>query len=690
MNKTAEVIKLLLVDDSLEDAEKLTSMLRNASITVRAAHARSLAEVDEHLKAQTPDIILASISTATATFADVAHSASRGGKDVALIVMLGSLQEDAIADALREGASAVASRGRADLFVAVVRREFDSLKMRRSVRRLEANLRESERRCDALLESAHDPIAYVHEGMHVRANQAYLDIFGHADFAEIEGMSILDMIAPEAAGDFKTLLKSLSRGETPPAKLDIKLRRSNGATFPAVMEFAAASFEGEPCQQIVLRQQVGNADLAREIDALRSKDLVTDLYNRQYGLTALDRMVAAAATGTPNQFMLLVEPDNFRKQLDTIGIGNADLLLGDMANLLRRNLEGVNLDSSDVICRFGEHSFAILLHGREMDGVRAIADGLCKAFEENIFEIGKQSISASVSVGGTLLGETNANAQSVLSQADNALRTAQQQGGNRSELVDPGLQDRNVILHSRDMLKNVRKAIEDNSFVLYYQPIISLHGIDGEFHEILLRLPSDSGDISPKMFFPAADENGLLPAIDRCVITSAIATLARRAGKPTTFFIKLSASSIEEPGLLPWIAQQLKQARLPGESLVFEMPESKVVTHMKTARDFVSGLRQLRCGFALEQFGSGVNSFQLLKHIDAGYLKIDRSYMTDLPKNRENQDFIRKFCIEAHQAGKLVIAEFVEDAASMSILFTCGVNFVQGNFLSEPEKVLVG
>mgnify|MGYP003396977627 FL=1 len=133
---------------------------------------------------------------------------------------------------------------------------------------------------------------------------------------------------------------------------------------------------------------------------------------------------------------------------------------------------------------------------------------------------------------------------------------------------------------------------------------------------------------------------------------------------------------------------QLKNARQRGDALIFEMPESKVVTNLKPARAFVRGLEQLHCGFALEQFGSGLNSFQLLKHIPAHYLKIDRSYMADLPKNKENQERIKSMCDQAHNAGKLTIAEFVEDAASMSILFSCGINFVQGNFLQEPEQVM--
>jgi diguanylate cyclase (GGDEF)-like protein len=521
--------------------------------------------------------------------------------------------------------------------------------------------------------------------MHVRANKAYLETFGFEDFEDVEGMSILDMIAPDDADDFKTLLKRLSRGEKPPQRLNIKAQRSDGSTFDATMEFAEASCEGEPCQQITFRRQAIDANLAEELDALRSKDLVTDLFNRQHTIAEIENAAAAAAGGKVDQALLLVEPDNFKQVLDGVGIGNADVLLGDMAGLLRRHL-----DESDIAGRLGEHTFGVLATKRVADDVRQLAERLRKAFEERIFDIGKQSLNLTVGVGGSLIGEKNANAQTLLAQAQGALRAAQGEGGNRVNLFDPAAQDKAAAEKTKHWLSLIDEALANDGFVLYYQPIVSLHGAEGEFYEVLLRMKGAKGEILPGHFLPIAEQHGKLSAIDRWVIGAAIRSIAERerAGHKTTFFIKLTPQSLEDQTLLAWIAQQLKNARQRGDSLVFEMPESKVVTSLKPARAFVKGLEQLHCGFALEQFGSGLNSFQLLKHIPAHYLKIDRNYMAELPKHKENQEKIKEICDQAHHAGKLTVAEFVEDAASMSILFSCGVNFVQGNFLQEPEKVM--
>ncbi len=685
MTKQDSVIKLLLVEDSVEEAEQLISMLRNGGIALRPTRASNIDELTAQLNAQTLDVILVNVDSKGLKLADAAALASRGGKDIAIIAVTSHISENAIVAAFTDGARALALRNRAEHVQAIVRREFDGLNMRRSVRRLEASLRETEKRCDGLLDSSRDPIAYVHEGMHVRANKAYLEIFGYEEFEEIEGMSILDMIAPDDADDFKTLLKKLSKGEKPPQKLNLKAQRGDGTTFDAIMEFAEASYEGEPCQQISFRQQTMSVELAKELDVLRSKDLVTDLFNRQYCLAELDRVIGEAAKGRHDQSLLLLEPDNFKSLLDTVGLGNADLLLGDMANLMRRHIK-----ESDIAGRFGEHTFGVLVGGYNVEGVRELGEVLRKAFDERIFEVGKQSVNANVSIGAALIGEKNANAQSVLTQASNALRTAQTEGGNRVNVFDPAAKDKADEEKTRHWLTLVKDALANNGFVLFYQPIISLHGAEGEFYEILLRMQGPKGEITPNFFMPIAETNGLMPSIDRWVISSAVKALAERekAGHKTTFFVKLTPQSLDDQTLLPWISQQLKNSRLRGDALVFEMPESKVVTSLKTARAFVTGLKQLHCGFALEQFGSGLNSFQLLKHVDANYLKIDRSFMAELPKNKENQEKVKDLCDQAHHAGKLTVAEFVEDAASMSILFSCGVNFVQGNFLQEPEKVM--
>ena len=145
-----------------------------------------------------------------------------------------------------------------------------------------------------LLDSSRDAIAYVHEGMHVRANRAYLEMFGYESFEEIEGMTLLDMVASENADDFKALLKRLSRGEKPPKRVELKAVSGTGESFDATAEFAQATFEGEPCLQIIFRRKAVSPELVEQLQ----RDSATGMYNRSRMLELIEDAVGDAAKGT--------------------------------------------------------------------------------------------------------------------------------------------------------------------------------------------------------------------------------------------------------------------------------------------------------------------------------------------------------------------------------------------------------
>ncbi len=685
MAKQDQFIRLLLVEDSAEDAEQVVSQLRNGGMAVRPVRAESRDHLTDQLVNQPVDIVLVNLKSKLMPIADVTRLATQAGKDRTVVAITPMINDDVALALQRAGVFAFALRSHPDHLQAVVRHEFEALSARRALRRIDVSLKETERRAEALLDSSRDPIAFVHEGMHVRANKAYLDMFGFDDFEEIEGISILDMIAPEAAGGFKDLLKKLSKGEKPPSKLEVKAQKSDGSPFDAVMEFAEATFEGEPCQQITLRPQRSGVDAA-QLDELRSKDLVTGLFNRTHALAELDRVVAEAANGSSDAALLMLEPDNYRGVADNIGLGSMDLLYSDLAQHLRQHAR-----ETDLAARFSDTVLLLLLRGTTHDEAQKRAQALRKSFEDKIFEAGSKSLPVPVSIGMVLIGERIANADAILGNASSNLKAAQAAGGNKVKVFDPAAQDKADAAAEKLRVEQLQDALRKNGFVLFYQPIISLHGAEGEFYEILLRMLGANGEqLMPAEFFPIAEKHGLLAQLDRWVVANAIKALAERekAGHKTTFFVKITVPSLEDPSMLPWIAQHLKTNRVSGDKLSFEMPESKVTTNLKPVREFMRGLGQLHCNFAVQQFGSGLNSFQLLKHVDAKYLKIDRTFMADFAKNKENQAKVKEICDQAHAHGKLTIAEFVEDAASMSILFTLGVNFVQGNFLQEPEKVM--
>lgn len=679
--KKDSVIKILFIETSVEDAEQIISLLRNGGIAVRPARATTTEEIQTALDELVPDIVLYDPQVAKLPLREVAQQLEAHGRDLSLVALVAQMDNQIVGDLFNAGVRGIAIRNQPKQLMIVMQREYEALQTRRQVRLLETALRESERRADALLDSSTDPIAFVHDGMHVRANKAYLETFGYDDFDDMLGLPVLDLIGSADAEAFKGLLRSHARDEKAATHIELQARRSDGTTFQATVEFAHATFEGEPCLQIVFRRQQIDPMLIEQLQ----RDPVTGLYNRARTLEFIDDAVAAAAKGTKGQSLLLIEPDNWPTLIGNIGMAKADELLAAFANRVSSQL-----GEDDIAGLLAEHTIGVVLRNRNDESIKQWIADLQKRVADEIFDLGTQSLTVSTSIGGSLLGERNANAELLLNQASQGLRNALSQGGGRVELHDPSAREKADAERERYWLQLLERALSSDGFVLYHQHTISLQDAEGEYSEILLRMNGPQGEVLPGFFMPIAEKHGLSTAIDRWVLAKAIEILRARDGQGihTTFFVKLTADSIQDASLLPWLGEQIKKANLKNGKIVLEMTESKVVTLLRPAQEFVTGWKKLGGRFALEQFGSGLNSFQLLNHVDADYLKIDRSYMAQLPQHPENQKKIAEICQQARELNRFTVAEWVEDASSTSLLFACGVDFVQGNFLQEPQRLV--
>jgi len=684
MSLLDSVIRVVLVEDRLEDAEQIISLLRNGGIAVRPSRPENEEQLEQTLAGQPIDLLMISRGCKMLPLTDVLAAVNASGKDVPVIVTDTELTPDLAIQTRAIGARAIALRDRPEHLLGIVRDEFETLAQRRATRRLEAALRESERRCDALIDSSRDPIAYVHEGMHIRANKAYLEMFGYESFDEIEGLPVLDMVAASHADEFKQLLKRMSKGEPPPKSLELTAQNSEGETFDAVMEFAQATYEGEPCQQIVFRQQLINAEMAAELDTLRSRDPITGLYNRSYLLNLLDDAVAEAAGGASNHGILLVDIDGHNSLLNSSGIGHADELMRAAGGCL------ADLVGKEIPCaRFSDHGFAVLCTG-DHTHTHDLAEKIRAGIREAVLEVDHHSLSMTVSIGGVQIGEKIANAQQVLAKAGQCLQSAIAQSGNKFEIFDPAARDRAEEERELQWVEKIKTALDKNEFVLHFQPIVSLHDESNACYECLLRMRSEGGELIPPMtFLPIAEEHGLMERIDRWVIGHAILLLGEqmKLGRKVTLLVKVTPYSIQDEKLPILLSAQLKRVGVSGDQLVLSIPESKVFTNMKAAQTFQQGLARNGVSLCLEQFGAGLNSMQLLQHIDVQYLKLDRSFMDDLGKNTDSQAKVKDISQQARDMGKKTIADYVQDAGSMTVLFTSAVDLIEGDFLApaSPE-----
>ena len=674
-------LRLMLVDDQVNEAEAIVSGLRNAGIAVRPLRPESLDELANQLQQQQVDLVLAEYASRNLPFNEVALVVTGSGRDVPLLAVLDGVTDEILDGVQALGAQGVALRGRPQQLLKAVRDQWSDLDARRSQRQLEAQMRETERRCDALIDSSREPIAYIHEGMHIRANPAYLDMFGYESFEDVEGMSLLDLVAPAHVGEFKALLKQLSKGEAPPPRYELTARDIEGRDFPALMEFTAAQYEGEPCQQVIFRRQAVDADpeLARQVEELKQRDAATGLLNRPTFLGLLDAAVAEAASQGAAHGLLLIEPDHHAQLLEVIGLDAADDLMAAMG----QRLDSVAGDAATA--RFGEHQLALLVRDSDHMATSELAERVRDAFAEHLLAVGSHSLNATVSIGGVQIGEKIASTSQVLAKASQGVVAAVGVGGNRLQLFDPGAVDRAELERIEAWVARIKVALEGDGFRLDFQPVIALQGDGSEMYEMFLHLYGSDGEpVEAGTYLPIAEEHGLLGQIDRWAVARAIDLVGERmrGGKRTSLLLSLSSEALQDPTMASFIAAHLTSTGVPGELLVLAVQEAKVFTNLRAAQEFASAMAGFGVRIALEHFGAGLNSMQLLTHFDPAFLKIDPQFMADLAKSTDSQQQVRNIASQASGRGIRTIAENVQDAASMTLLFSAGVDFVQGDFLA--------
>jgi len=687
VRKEQQTLRLIIIEETQNDAEAIANILRGAGYAVRFMYAESLKDIEEALDQQLPDLILCAQELDTIHTAQVVELLQARSLDIPLIGIGASADEPKVIEALRAGATDLVSFDAPEHLLLVLTREQRNLEMQRSLNYFRAGHKESERRCRSLLDNSRDSIAYVTDGMHIYANSSYLEMFGFESLDEIEGTPIMDMVAADDQGSFKEFLRTYGKDESgAEANLDVKCVSAKGA-FKAKMEFTPASIDGEPCTQIIIRDQViGDKELEQKLKYLSKQDVLTGLFNRQYFMEELELAVNNARAGSGNYGLMYILLDNFKTVKESVGLGASDLVVSDIAHLIKNKIGDLGL-----VARFGDNSFTVLLKGNTAEATQSLAEDLRRVIEEHILDIEGRSLTITISAGISLITDSSPAASEILSSADLACEVARSSGGNRIHLHNPVADEQ--VGRDREHQWNhlIKAALSEDRFHLVYQPIVSLQGETDEKYEVLLRMRDSEGeDIRPGQFLPVAVQTGQIAEIDRWVIRNAIEVLAerRRGGSNTVFFIKLSGASLDDHELPIWYSQLLKEARLATDAIVFEIAESEASEHLKGAKAFVTALSGMHCKTSLEHFGSSPNSFQLLKHLPVEYLKIDGKFIHNLMKDTDNQAVVKSIVDMAKSMNKVCIAEFVEDASSLTVLFQYGVHYIQGYFLAEPTEGL--
>jgi diguanylate cyclase (GGDEF)-like protein len=447
------------------------------------------------------------------------------------------------------------------------------------------------------------------------------------------------------------------------------------------------SNDGNHGYVIILRNMTREKEYLRNLAWQASHDSLTGLINRsEFERQLADSLSRATPTGPVCDVLLLFDLDRFKIVNDTCGHAAGDAMLRAVSTHLTAVFR-----NGDTFGRLGGDEFGALLSNYGRDEATTLANDLLNAANTFHFQWEAQQFQTSLSIGLMMLDDASVTAEAAMRLTDIACFVAKERGRDRVQEAD--LNDSELAMHANDVswAGRLKHALENDLFSLYAQPIhrlkqdpkaSSLHKV-----ELLLRMIDTRGgpDITPDKFIPAAERYGLMTAIDRWVVRTALRALAQTPVKQyDEYAINLSGASVGDSRFLHYIVEQLKETGVAAHLLCFEITETAAISNLLSAVHFMNELSILGCHFALDDFGAGMSSFGYLKHLPVEYLKIDGSFVKNLPQDPVSRDMVIAINDIGHSLGCQTIAEYVENEQIVKLLKDYGVDFGQGYFIGRP------
>jgi len=429
--------------------------------------------------------------------------------------------------------------------------------------------------------------------------------------------------------------------------------------------------------------------LARQMSYQASHDALTGLVNRAEFERRLEEALQSSRTGDGSgHAVCYLDLDRFKAVNDTCGHLAGDNLLREIASLLRERVR-----DSDTVARLGGDEFGLLLIGCPLEKARQITDDICQAVSDHRFVWRNQIFDIGVSIGIVEVGHESGSAESVLGAADSACYVAKQQGRGRVHVYSS--RDEIVARQRGEIqwLQRLQRALKENGFELYVQPIVSVAGrVDsGPALEVLLRMRDETGTlVEPRQFLQAAERYQLMGSIDRWVVQATLAALASgsmRVPDGRCCGVNLSGQTLGDESFLDFVVENLDHTGVDPAKICFEVPEAAVVANLEHARRFINVLHGIGCRFALDDFGSGIGAFANLKDLSIDYLKIDGTYIRNIAQDSINHAMVSAMIKLARTLDFQIVAEEVEDRDSFEAVRGLGVDFVQGYIIERPRPM---
>jgi diguanylate cyclase (GGDEF)-like protein/PAS domain S-box-containing protein len=515
------------------------------------------------------------------------------------------------------------------------------------------------------------------------ANQGALHNLGYS-LEQLQQKTPVDIKPELSTRELAALLEPLRRGEVPKVNFETVHQRANGSRYPVEAHWQLTHYGGRAAFLAITLDISDRKRAEAQLIHQALHDSLTDLPNRTLLNDRLELALKRAQQSATFQFaVLFLDLDQFKVINDSLGHQVGDELLIHVAQKLQNIIR-----PADIAARLGGDEFVILLeYLSDIQFAIQIAERILADFERPI-AMSEHSIFITTSIGLVWGDRHYTEASSLLRDADIALFRAKAAGRGRYEIFD-------VEMHVQAMKRmhlehDLRVAIDQQAFALHYQPIVDLKTQQIVGFEALIRWWHPTrGFISPDDFIPVAEETGLIALISRWVLQTACGQLAQwRSQCPRChdlrISINLSGYDLRQTTLVETIQQILTQAQLPAHVLTLEITESMLIEDIETAIERLLKLQELGVRVSIDDFGTGYSSLSYLYNLPANYLKIDKSFVSQMQLGNTNYKIVEAVVTLSDQLGLSAIAEGIETPQQLNWLEALGCEFGQGYLLSRP------
>jgi diguanylate cyclase (GGDEF)-like protein/PAS domain S-box-containing protein len=672
---------MIVMTRSQDNVEAINSTLRKAGHPVHCTWLPDARDLGDALTQINPEMLLAFIEELGIDLATVAKIRQSNAPGMPMLIVRESIDEAVIADAMKLGCQDVVTLANRERLQMVATRELRAYRLERALSKTVSSAREYREQLQHFLEGSADAITHVQEGIIVDANRAWLELFGYSENDALNGSPMMDLFEPETHPALKGALVACLQGKWSGHTLKVQALLSDGSSLALELTLSKADWEGDPAVRIAIsaRHKKEN-DLELQLAETVKSDATTKFLQQRYLIEAIRARCSQVIKGGVRQFAL-IKPDRFDEIQASIGVLASEDFIAQLAALLR-----AQLTPTDLVGRFGGTGFLVMLERGTIKDVETWAENVVKRVHEHVFTSEDKTLAATVSIGLGLLPPANPDIGAAITDAVSATRRGGEHGGNQMYVVDKSDTDTRVQAYDKIWVKHIKSALMENRFRLVQQPIASLLGEDKGMFDVLVRMLDEQGnEVLPAEFIAAAERNDLMKNIDRWVIGASLSFAANR--KASCIFVRISKDTLLDKSLLGWLETQLRSLKIEPKRLCVQVTEELANQYVNPTKELAEALRKLGFRFALEHFGTGRDPLKLLADIDMDFIKIDGSLMQGLSTNQIQQQRVKGLVEAAKRRTIETVAERVEDANTMAVLWQLGVEFIQGYFVNAPEEV---